>query len=119
MRSGQTTQFQGKGGTKKPLNPMWTGVGCVLMIGFLILGYLLAEWFLPANMKANWIYIPPEFAWPPFAPYFIFKIAIGIMTLMLGTLLVSILYAIVNPPKPGKYDVQHPEDMPPVYTKRK
>jgi hypothetical protein len=118
--SGRTeNRMREKDPKKEPLQPYWTGVGCVLVAVFMALGYILAEWFLVANEKAYWIYIPEEFAWPPVAPFLIFKIVIGLMVLLIGSTIVSILYAIFNPPKPGKYDVQHPEDLPPVYNKRK
>jgi hypothetical protein len=104
---------------KQPLHPAWTAVGCFLVAGFMVLGYFLAEWFLAANEKAYWILIPEEFAWPSIAPYLLFKLAVGLMVLTIGTAILSILYAIINPPKPGKYDIAHPEDLPPVYTKRK
>jgi hypothetical protein len=119
LSSRSNFQLREQDPNKKPLHPMWTGVGCVLVSAFMVAGYFLADWFLEANKGGRWIAIPPEFAWPDVAPYLLVKLAVGAMVLLLGSAFVSIVFAIVNPPKPGKYDVKHPEEMSPIYNRRK
>jgi hypothetical protein len=119
MGKSSNFQIREESQRNKPLHPAWTAVGCFIVVAFMVLGYFIAEWFLTANETSRWIVMPVEFAWPDFAPFLIFKLVIGAMALLLGSALVSILFAIVNPPKPGKYDVKHPEEMTPIYNKRK
>jgi hypothetical protein len=104
---------------KRPLSPIWSGVGCILVAGLMIAGYALTDWFLAENITNRWILIPAEFAWPPIAPYLLVKLAVGAFAVLLGSAVVSIGYALLNPPKPGKYDVRHPEEMTPIYNRRR
>ena len=58
-------------------HPTWISVGCVLVVGLPALGYLLAEYLLQLNFQRHYVYLPPELAWPPVAPYLLVKLAIA------------------------------------------
>ncbi len=45
---------------KRRMNPIWRGIGCVLLAALAIAGYLAAGWFLQQNAAQSWVYLPPE-----------------------------------------------------------
>ena len=90
---------------RQPPHPIWMGVGCILVVGLPAIGYLVAEWFLQANMVNHWVYLPPLLAWPPIAPYLLFKVVFAAIVMMIALALFSALYSLVAPVRPGKYDV--------------
>jgi hypothetical protein len=97
---------------KKPLHPAWTGVGCILVAVLMGLGYLAAGWFMAMNNDAGWVRIPKEFAFPPSEPYLFFKVIIAFVFLLFATAIITLVYALVHPTKPGKYDVIDPSIFP-------
>jgi lysylphosphatidylglycerol synthetase-like protein (DUF2156 family) len=113
MGAGHTYEMESMKEKKKTIHPLWIGAGCLMVIGFIFAGYILAGWFIEANAKSHWIVIPPEFAWPPFSPYLLFRFVIGVFVLLLGSAAVTLVYSLVNPIKPGKYDVTDPSIFPP------
>lgn len=103
---------------EKELNPVWRGVGCVLVVLLGLAGYLLAGWFLTANQQNAWIYLPPALYYPPYVPSFvppgtILKLAIALLVMVLGYGILSFVYAIMFPIQPGETDV------PPLKRRRK
>jgi hypothetical protein len=94
------------------IHPAWAGVGCFTIAGLSAGGYLLGSWFVSANAEANWIPLPPELAWPPQNPYLFVKVAIAILILLFGSTLFSIVYMLIRPPKPGRFDVIDPSIFP-------
>ncbi|MGD2058928.1 MAG: hypothetical protein PVI04_09365, partial [Anaerolineales bacterium] len=48
------------------IDPIWRGVGCLIMAGFTIAGYFFANWFVRANAVNGWIYIPRAAYYPSF-----------------------------------------------------
>lgn len=94
----------------RELNPVWRGVGCLLILAFAIGGYFFAEWFLRANSMNGWIFIPPQVITTPFLPPWIpnglmVKLIVAFLFLTFGFGLLSTLYAILFPIKPGETDV--------------
>jgi hypothetical protein len=85
-------------------HPTWITVGCVLVVGLPALGYLLAEYLLQLNFQRHYLYIPPELAWPPGAPYLLVKLAIAALSLLIGTGLFTSVFGLIWPLRPGKYD---------------
>jgi len=98
---------------KKFIHPAWAAVGCFSLVGLTAAGYFLGEAFLRANNEAGWIPLPQEWAWPPQNPYLIVKLATALFTFLIGTTVFSIAYTLINPPKPGKFDVIDPSIFPP------
>ena len=104
---------------KNEIHPAWVGIGCILVVGLGALGYFLGNWFIISNAQSGWIALPIEWAAPAENPYLIVKLIFALFTLLIGSALISILYTLINPPKPGKYDVTDPSILPPPPRRRK
>jgi hypothetical protein len=93
---------------KKRGNPIWRGVGCMVMVAVTLGGYLFSGWFLSANAQAGWIQIPAEVIRPAFAPwlpsYLIVKLIVAFLFMMLSYGIVTTIYAIVFPIELGETD---------------
>ena len=113
MGAGHQFEIDSMRETKKTVHPAWAAVGCFSLVGLTTAGYFLGEAFLRANSDAGWIPLPPEFAWPPENPYLIIKLAMALFTFLFGTAVFSIVYTLIHPPKPGKFDVIEPSIFPP------
>ena len=102
---------------QRRVNPIWRGVGCLLMSVLAIGGFLFSRWFLVNN---RWIYLPPEILAPSitlvspglrpvFAPLFqpgvIVSLAVGFIFLIFAYAFLSIAYSFVFPEKRGEFDV--------------
>ncbi|MGB7537905.1 MAG: hypothetical protein WBM17_05145 [Anaerolineales bacterium] len=105
MGAGHQFEIEAMRDKKKTLHPAWAGVGCFILVGLTTLGYFLGDWFVGANSQAGWIPIPREWAWPAQSPFLLIKLASALLVLLLGSTLISIAYNLINPPKPGKFDV--------------
>ncbi len=105
---------------KRRVNPVWRGVGCLLMSVLAIGGFLFSRWFLINNFSNHWIYLPPEIIAPPltsvspglrpvfgplFQPGVLVSLVVGFLFLIFAYLFVSIGYSIAFPIKPGETDV--------------
>lgn len=94
---------------RKKMNPVWRGIGCLLMTVLGIGGYLFSNWFLVQNSVNNWVYLPPEVIRPSFASmlpaYAVVSLAVGLLFMVFAYLALSIVYAIAFPIKPGEYDL--------------
>jgi hypothetical protein len=90
---------------ERRLNPIWRGVGCLLLVILALAGYGLSGWFLAANQENAWIYLPYELYYPPFVPPalsflppgFFIRVGIGLLVMIFGYGLLSIFYAIFFP----------------------
>jgi hypothetical protein len=93
---------------KRRMNPIWRGVGCVLLGVLAIAGYLVAGWFLRANAAQHWVYLPDQLVNIPrltFLPSgIVLQLFIALMFMLFGYGLLSIVYAIAFPIKPGETD---------------
>lgn len=116
-----TYQFRDKAAKRdreRELNPVWRGVGCVLLVLLGLAGYGVAGWFLVANQQNGWIYLPPALYYPPYVPDFvpagmILRLAMALLVMVLGYGILSFVYAIMFPIQPGENDV------PPMKRRRK
>ena len=49
---------------KKPMNPMWRGIGCITIVAIFVLSFLLSLWFInatianPGNMPNSLAFLP-------------------------------------------------------------
>lgn len=111
--SWQSKQFEAEREAKKTLNPIWRGVGCIMIVLLAVFGYYLADWFYKQNQVENWMYLPPELIWPSFAPFLgdglLFKIIFAGLTMLLGYTILSFVYAIAFPIQPGELDMPPPK----------
>lgn len=93
---------------KRRVNPIWRGVGCLVVTVFTAGAYLFADWFLRANADAGWVAIPSEVLRPSFAPWLptgiAIKVVVAILFLILSYGLFSTIYAIAFPHRPGETD---------------
>jgi hypothetical protein len=84
------------------MNILGFGVALAMGAG----GYVAAEWFLLENEVNHWVFLPPEFAWPPATPFLGLKLVVAVIALALGGALFTLLYGLVQPVKGGRYDVE-------------
>jgi len=104
MGRGQFWNFQEQEKLAKKrggLNPVWRGIGCLLLSGLTIGGYFFAEWLLLENEQQKWIELPNSYYSPSFAPWLpegmIIKLAVAFLFLIFSFGLLNLLYAIVIP----------------------
>jgi hypothetical protein len=93
---------------RKEINPIWRGVGCVLMVVLTGGGYLFADWFLHQNEVNDWFRLPQTLIDIPFLPWLpsglILKLAVAMVFFIISFGLINLVYAILFPIQPGKYD---------------
>lgn len=94
----------------KEMNPIWRGVGCIMILLMAAGGYWFADWFLGANADNSWIVIPTQVITTPFLPAWVpnglmVKLIVGFLFMMFGFGLLSFVYAILFPIQPGETDV--------------
>ena len=86
------------------MNPVWRGVGCILIVILGAAAYFFSGWFLEQGL----VYLPPEAIRPPFAPFLpdgaFVQIVISILFMMLCYTILSIIWAVMFPKKPGETD---------------
>jgi hypothetical protein len=119
MPTGHQFEINSMKDRQKPLHPAWTGIGCILVAVLMGVGYLGAGWFMSMNNAAGWIRIPKEFAFPPAEPYLFFKLVLAFVFLLISTAVITLVYALVRPQKPGRFDVIDPSIFPPPPKRRK
>jgi hypothetical protein len=94
---------------KKRMNPIWRGVGCVMIVVVTAIGYFFANWFLLANVSQRWIYIPPEIINPTRFPFLGGGLLVRLVTAMLFMIfsfaVINVIYSIAFPIRPGETDV--------------
>jgi hypothetical protein len=100
---------------KRRMNPVWRGVGCLLIVALALAGYYFATWFLVANFQNGWIFIPNEALNPAFVPAWLFpylgqgglvKLITAVLFMVLGYGILSVGYAFLFPIRPGETDVK-------------
>ena len=100
---------------RKRMNPVWRGVGCLLLVALALAGYFFANWFLVANFENGWIFIPNEALNPTFVPAWLFpylsqgvlvKLVTAGLVMILGYGVLSVGYAILFPIQLGETDVK-------------
>jgi hypothetical protein len=45
---------------KKPIHPVWRGIGCLLMIIIPVISYVAADFFITNRAQYSWVAIPQE-----------------------------------------------------------
>jgi hypothetical protein len=93
---------------KRRMNPIWRGVGCVLLSALALAGYFGAGWFLRENAAQSWVYLPPELINIPrltFLPAgIVLQLFIAGLLMLFGYGVLAVFYAIAFPIKPGETD---------------
>lgn len=106
---------------RKQTNPVWRGVGCLLVIVMGALGWAFANWFIAAGL----IYFPPQLISPPDPiPAFLsggnlIRIVATILFALTAFGVINFVYAILFPVKPGEHDLPTPRRSPATRRKRR
>jgi hypothetical protein len=98
------------------MNPMWRGVGCLLVVGIGAVGYLFANWFLVQNAVNRWIFLPSEVINPE-VPVIggalsggnLVRIVVALLFLLTAFAFMNFFYAILFPVRPGEHDLPTPK----------
>lgn len=101
---------------KDDMNPIWRGVGCIVLVVMALGGYWAAGFLLDLNQQQHFL----PFAVPSNFSIVLFKgVAIpGRVAVQLGAMvlvdifayaIMVIIYSILNPPKLGPQDAPPPE----------
>lgn len=114
--SWQFRQHERKRRAAKKMNPVWRGVGCLLIVAIGALGYLFANWFLVQNVINRWIYFPPELINPDvrvigdlLAGGNLIRFVVALTFLLFAFAFMNFFYAIIFPVKPGELDLPTPK----------
>jgi hypothetical protein len=93
---------------KKEINPVWRGIGCVIIVLLSVGGYIFGDWFLHQNETNHWLRLPEVLVAIPGLPWlpsgFLLKLAVAIVFMIVSFGLINFVYAILFPIQPGKYD---------------
>jgi hypothetical protein len=93
---------------KRRMNPIWRGVGCLLLVALAVGGYFAAGWFLRENAAQGWVYLPPELVNIPYLTFLpsgiVLQLFIAFVFMLFGYGVLSLAYAIAFPIKPGETD---------------
>ncbi len=103
---------------KHQINPVWRGIGCLLVLGLSVTGYLFAGWFLRANLENGWIFLPSQLIYPPnfpafLPPGFIVRIVVAFLFMIFSYGALSFVYALLFPKQLGETDA------PPIRRRRR
>lgn len=98
------------------LDPIWRGIGCVLIVGMAFVGFLVATWFLSANLRNNWLYLPPVLynpsIFPPIDRYLgngvMLKLIVAFLFMIFGFGIIATVYAMAFPIQPREFDAPPP-----------
>ena len=100
----------------KKMNPVWRGVGCLLVVVIGVLGYLFANWFLIQNSINSWIFFPRAVINPNIpvvgdllAGGNLIRIVVALAFLLFAFAFTNFFYAIAFPIKPGEHDLPTPK----------
>jgi hypothetical protein len=93
---------------RKQINPIWRGIGCVLIIGLSVGGYFFADWVFYQNDIHNWFSLPGYIIDIPFLPWLpsgiLLKLGVALVFMVVSYGVMSLLYAILFPIQPGECD---------------
>jgi hypothetical protein len=94
---------------KRRMNPIWRGVGCVLLAALAVAGYLAAGWFLQQNATQGWVYLPPVIMNIPYLTFLpagiVVQLFIAFVFMLFGYGVLAVVYAMAFPVQPGETDV--------------
>lgn len=87
---------------KRQLNPVWRGIGFILLILFTVGSYYAAGWLLELNAARQWVPIPGE--WDPLYV----KVGAAAVVSFTAYNVMNIIYGMFAPPPVGPLDVRGP-----------
>ena len=93
---------------KRRMNPVWRGVGCVLLVALAVSGFLGAGWFLRENAARNLVYLPLELTRVPYLTFLpdgiLLQVFIALVFMLFGYGVLAFVYALAFPYKPSEVD---------------
>lgn len=100
------------------IHPIWRGIGCLMMLLIPIMSYAGAVVLVQANLEQGWLPMPGELLQTVTIPFvgdveqFFAVVIVTVLLMIIGfgvvTILYSLIYSAVGPPRLG------PLDAPPV-----
>ena len=100
----------------KRMNPVWRGVGCLLVIVIGVVGYLFANWFLIQNSINGWIFLPRDLINPNIPVVGdllsggnLVRLVVALTFLLFSFAFMNFFYAIAFPIKSGEHDLPTPK----------
>jgi len=100
---------------RERIPPLWRGLGCLVLSICMLLGYWFTGWFLQANLRNGWIYLPRA-ALAPDLPNFLnflepmldqgvmVRLVVGLLFVLAAYGVLSVAYAVGFPIKPRDVD---------------
>lgn len=89
---------------RKRINPIWRGVGCLLILLLGLLGYVFSGWFI----GKGFVYFPPALRRPSFAPWLpqdmVIQLVVALLFMIFSYTLLTAVYAVLFPIRPGELD---------------
>jgi hypothetical protein len=88
--------------TQKPrpwdIHPVWSGIGCVMLIVLPILSFAATRLLVQENMRQQWVYIP-RYMWygffvAPVGRIYLVDLALTILLLVVIFGLVTVIYSL-------------------------
>ena len=111
--SWQFKELDAQRAKRKRLDPIWRGVGCVLVVILGFVGYFFSGWFI----DQGFVYIPRFSIQIPLITtiggYVIVQLAVSFLFMIFSYAILSVIYAIAFPIRLGE------TDMPPMKRKKK
>jgi hypothetical protein len=98
----------------KQINPIWRGIGCLILVVFLIGGYFLAGELLELNQQQDFIPIPARFdirihrALPPLPGHVLLQAGMALFLDILVYAVMVTVWAFLNPQRDELEDLLPP-----------
>jgi hypothetical protein len=103
---------------KKRLNPIWRGVGFLILVALTVGAFWLAGTLLEMHWRAPFPWIPIQIprnftvqvhpALPVWQGKLLIQLGAALVIDLLGYALMVVVYSIINPIRPGKTDAPQP-----------
>jgi hypothetical protein len=95
---------------KKPIHPVWRGIGCILLIVIPVISYVAADYFISNRTQFSWVAIPQEMVVKslpdPMLIVKIFYTAIFVFCLyLILTVATFVINRLFGPSRYGPYDI--------------
>lgn len=95
---------------KKPIHPIWRGIGCALLIIIPVISYFTADFFVNNRAQFSWVLIPDELVVKTLPDQFllvkIFYTALLVFCLyVILTVITFVINRFFGPKRYGPYDV--------------
>lgn len=95
---------------KKPIHPVWRGIGCILLIIIPIISYVGADYFVTNNSSFQWVLIPPDMVISTFKdPFILVRLLYTAIFVCILYLILTIITFVINrffgPSRYGPYDI--------------